>query len=371
MSELVSKEYLSKQFTGYSVVLKEQLNKKIDIQQDVADANKLLGIGVDGVVTPVEAPDGATISADANNIISRHTDGLFAEETIIEVQVDGVALPITDKKVNITLTDYENVQSDWDETDTTNDSYIANKPDLTEFITKSVNDLENYYLKTETYSAEEVDNLLSALTTLKINIVATLPTTDISTTVIYLVPKTDTEEQDVYLEYINLDGTETGWECIGSTKVDLTNFYTKEETDELIKDELYTEVTTPAHYELSSIGVDGALEIVADGTATDGQIDISNVTDITVNIGDYVIFVDESTTYTEKYVSKVEGKGLSTNDLTDEIVEKIENTYSKDETYSRTEIDEKITESQTGMDVYSTDDWDSFYSALSIDATTI
>lgn len=48
------------------------------------------------------------------------------------------------------------------------------------------------------------------------------------------------------------------------------------------------------------------------------------------------------------YVEKVDGKGLSTNDLTDEMVEKIGNTYEKDETYSRTEIDDAITNAQLG-----------------------
>lgn len=52
------------------------------------------------------------------------------------------------------------------------------------------------------------------------------------------------------------------------------------------------------------------------------------------------------------YVEKVDGKGLSTNDLTDEMVEKLENTYTKDETYSRTEVDTAIANAQlSGGDV--------------------
>ena len=41
-------------------------------------------------------------------------------------------------------------------------------------------------------------------------------------------------------------------------------------------------------------------------------------------------------------VEKIDGKGLSTNDLTNEMVEKIDNTYTKDETYTCTEIDKKF-----------------------------
>lgn len=235
MSDLVNKEYLSKQFSGYSTVVKKQLDKKIDVQQNVADANKILGIGEDGVVTPIEAPisvkvsaksdnqieekqdglyvkdmsakisaeqdnaliekqDGlyvptvaeAKVSQEQNNIISSKADGLFAEDAIVEIKVDGTAAPITDKTVDIAL--------------------------------KSVTDLENYYDK------EKVDDLLEAITTLNISVVDILPTADISTTTIYLVAKTGTEEQNIYSEYICLDATVPTWECIGDTKVDLAEY---------------------------------------------------------------------------------------------------------------------------------------------------
>lgn len=42
------------------------------------------------------------------------------------------------------------------------------------------------------------------------------------------------------------------------------------------------------------------------------------------------------------FVEKIDGKGLLTNDLTNEMVEKIDNTYTKDETYTCTEIDKKF-----------------------------
>ena len=42
----------------------------------------------------------------------------------------------------------EQIQSDWNQTDNTQKDYIKNKPDLSGFITKSVDDLTNYYTKT-------------------------------------------------------------------------------------------------------------------------------------------------------------------------------------------------------------------------------
>ena len=70
---------------------------------------------------------------------------------------------------------------------------------------------------------------------LTIEVVAALPTTDISVTKIYLVPSQDPESQNVKDEYINLDGTTSGWELIGSTAIDLSGYYTQEEVDTLIQ----------------------------------------------------------------------------------------------------------------------------------------
>ena len=89
------------------------------------------------------------------------------------------------------------------------------------YITKAVNDLENYYKKTETFTKQEVNDLISAISTLDLQVVQTLPTQDISTTTIYLVPKTTTETNDIYDEYIYVSNA---WEHIGSTQADLTNY---------------------------------------------------------------------------------------------------------------------------------------------------
>ena len=91
------------------------------------------------------------------------------------------------------------------------------------YITKAVNDLENYYIKTETFTKQEVNNLISAITTMDIQVVQTLPVQDISTTTIYLVPKTTAETNDAYDEYIYVSNA---WEHIGSTDIDLTDYVT-------------------------------------------------------------------------------------------------------------------------------------------------
>ena len=98
------------------------------------------------------------------------------------------------------------------------------------FITSTANNLINYYLKSETYTKSEVDNLLSAVSSLDIEVVQTLPTQDISTSTIYLVPKTSSTN-DNYDEYIYVSNS---WEHIGSTEVDLSNYATKTEVMTLL-----------------------------------------------------------------------------------------------------------------------------------------
>ena len=101
------------------------------------------------------------------------------------------------------------------------------------FITNTVNNLTNYYTKSETYTQTEVDNLISQLAGLDIEVVQTLPTQDISTHTIYLVPKSSAGTQNVYDEYIY---TNNAWELIGSTEVDLSNYWTSQsgQTNSLI-----------------------------------------------------------------------------------------------------------------------------------------
>ena len=99
------------------------------------------------------------------------------------------------------------------------------------FITNTVNNLANYYLKSETYTQAQVDALISAISTMHFEVVASLPVSDIQTNVIYLVPSSDPGTQNIYDEYINTTGTSAGWELIGSTQVDLSQYYTKTESD--------------------------------------------------------------------------------------------------------------------------------------------
>ena len=79
----------------------------------------------------------------------------------------------------------------------------------------------------DVYTRTEINNLLANFSSLDIEVVTTLPTTNISTTTIYLKPLTTSATQNVYEEYIYINNK---WELIGTTQVDLSNYYKKSET---------------------------------------------------------------------------------------------------------------------------------------------
>lgn len=118
----------------------------------------------------------------------------------------------------------------------------VNKVVALNVITKAVNDLQNYYLKTETYNKSEVDALINNISSLTLDIVEELPTTDISTTTIYLVPVSGATNVYMQHAYIN-----NAWAQLGTTQVDLTNYYTKAQVDALLaaKQDVLTFDSTP------------------------------------------------------------------------------------------------------------------------------
>ena len=121
------------------------------------------------------------------------------------------------------------------------------------FITNTVDNLSNYYLKTETYTKSEIDTLINNVNSFNVEIVESLPSTDIDLHTIYLVPKTGSGT-DVYNEYIYINNN---WELIGNTAVDLSNYYTKTETDTLLNakansSSLATVATSGSYNDLSN-----------------------------------------------------------------------------------------------------------------------
>lgn len=131
-------------------------------------------------------------------------------------------------------------------------------------ITRTVENLQNYYLKTETYTRTEVNDLINNISSLTLDIVEVLPTTDISTTKIYLV-ETSTAS-NVYMQYAYINGA---WAQLGTTQVDLTNYYTKAQVDNTLEQK-------QDKLDLDETPMDGSDNPVKSGgvkTALDGKQD--------------------------------------------------------------------------------------------------
>ena len=144
---------------------------------------------------------------------------------------------------------------------------------LASFITKAVTDLTNYYLKSDTYSKTEVDQLIAAINQFELVSVQTLPTASASTMgKLYFVPSSNPQTSNIKDEYITLAVTESDtttyyWEQIGSTEINLTNYYTKSQTDAAITAALNTALasysTTTQVGTLISTAINSALAAYA------------------------------------------------------------------------------------------------------------
>ena len=116
--------------------------------------------------------------------------------------------------------------------------YYQGKHDKTKLIYLMVNGtkiVEEYDSEQEVQDKvqEITENINSGSTTPKFNIkvVDELPTTNISETTIYLL-RTGDEEDNMYSEYIYVNND---WELLGTQKLDLSNYYTKQEIDTMLQ----------------------------------------------------------------------------------------------------------------------------------------
>lgn len=199
------------------ILVREAITGKMPIPED---DSRLL----EGLISQVNV-----LKAETKKTIEQAKD---ATEKINEV-IKNVKSEI-DESHNV-ITEIQNKSKEIDEKTTQNTKSIqTNRTDinkiLSEYITKAVNDLQNYYLK------EEIDEKISSIPKFSIEVVETLPTENISTTTIYLV-LTGEETDNIYTEYIYTDK----WEKLGTQKIDLTNYYTISQITELLKKKANTE----------------------------------------------------------------------------------------------------------------------------------
>ena len=181
------------------------------------------------------------------------------------------------------------------------DALIAN------FITKSVNDLVNYYLKSDTYTKAEVQQLIDAVKQFTYVSVAELPTASADTmNKIYLVPSTNPKTKNVKDEYITISVTDQGtttysWEQIGTTTVDLSGYYTSQQTDTAISNALNTAL---ASYSTTS-QMTAAIATAIANYYTKAEVDALIANFITKSVNDLVNYYLKSDTYTKAEVQQL------------------------------------------------------------------
>lgn len=254
---------------------------KLNGIEDGAQVNKIESISKNGEVLTItnknvniEVPTKLSELENDNNTVTDkdyvHTDNNFTNALLTKlngiesgaevnaisgIKVNEVLQPIVNKIVSITVPtktsdltndsgfidkNVDNLTNYYKKTETYSQSetntLLDNKADKssvptklsqldndTGFITNAVDNLTNYYLKSETYTKTEVNDLIGQIKTISIQVVDTLPTTGESN-IIYLVPKEGSKD-DVYNEYIWVNNA---WELIGSTQIDLTGYATED-----------------------------------------------------------------------------------------------------------------------------------------------
>lgn len=154
-------------------------------------------MGTDGHLS-----DPIPIGADAENI-------KLANQITVEQALGNV-----DTSKGSVSQQLEQIRADAVEKTPTKVSQLTNDAN---YITKEVSGLTNYYDKSNTYTKAEVNSLLTS--TIDLQVVTSLPTTDIPEKTIFLIKKTDTGIDDIYDEFMFVGGQ---WELLGTTQIDLS-----------------------------------------------------------------------------------------------------------------------------------------------------
>lgn len=202
-----------------------------------------------------------------------------------------------DKKI----TDLENNKANRNELFSGSYNDLSDKPtipskisDLTndrEFVTNTTNNLVNYYSKSEVFTKNEVLSLIDKISTMSMLVVDTLPTENISSTTIYLLPTITSETQNVFEEYIYVNNQ---WELIGTTKIDLTG---------LVKPEDVMPIVEENSEEVESLGIEEVEELnIATSTNYDVESDEQIPTTKAVKkITDEIVSQSANSTEVKKY----------------------------------------------------------------------
>lgn len=198
-------------------------------------------ITIDGVsITPVTEETDPTVPDWAKT----PTKPAYTAEEVGALPADTALAELPTDSDHRTVSDAE--KAAWNAKSDFSGDYrdLTHQPDLSQFVTRTVNNLLYYYRKGEVYNREEITQLLSTITTGVWQVVPELPVASEATygMKIYLVPSSQPQSGNVKDEYITVkNGNVYSWEQIGSTAIDLSDYVTDEDLQDALEDYVSTE----------------------------------------------------------------------------------------------------------------------------------
>lgn len=179
------------------------------------------------------------------------------------------------------------------------------KESLTATLSAIITSLTNYYTKNETYSQEEVDQLVSVIKQFNVVVAASLPTASASTmNTIYLIPSSHSEQGNVKDEFITIqDGGSYKWEQIGSTAVDLSGYSTTTEMNTAISNVSFLNDVKVNEIGIDDIPTEGSNNLVKSGGVflENGILNISLLNKVGNSYARYATFDDALQAIPEAY----------------------------------------------------------------------
>lgn len=203
--------------------------------------------------TGIQATDVKSALEELNNNIAAITGGGVVTGVKGEAETAYRLGQVNITKANVGLGNVDNTSDENKPVSTATQTALNLKADLTaiaDFITKSVNDLTYYYTKTDIDGKiTTINNNISAIPKFAIEVVENLPTSDISSTTIYIKKTSETETGNLYTEYIYVNNV---WEELGTQTLDLSGYITTEALNTALSE--YTKTTS-----LATIATSGKL----------------------------------------------------------------------------------------------------------------
>ena len=153
-----------------------------------------------------------------------------------------------------------------------------------------------------------INNVISSSAAgVKLEIVQTLPVSDIDPQTIYLVPSSAPGTSNVYDEYIYVNNA---WENIGSTSVDLTNYYTKTEVGSL-----FTSQST------AQSEVDSSQNVSISSLSTENASQTSQITSLSISASETASVVSSLSTTQSTQAETISSLSTDTSELGSEVTE--------------------------------------------------